>query len=81
YRAAAEQPVVARQPARKGELSEDYTTEMARQLMVDRYGAEAYTRGFRVYTTLLTAHQEAALQALRNGVLGYDRRHGQRGHE
>jgi penicillin-binding protein 1A len=81
YQAAAEQPVVARRQAREGELSGDYVAEMVRQLMVDRYGEEAYTRGFRVYTTLLKAHQEAALQALRKGVLEYDRRHGYRGPE
>ncbi len=81
YRAAAEQPLVARRQAREGELSGDYVAEMARQLMVDRYGEEAYTRGFRVYTTLLKAHQEAAIQALRKGVLEYDRRHGYRGPE
>jgi penicillin-binding protein 1A len=81
YQAAAEQPVVARRQVREGELSGDYVAEMARQLMVDRYGEEAYTRGFRVYTTLLKAHQEAALQALRNGVLEYDHRHGYRGPE
>lgn len=81
YEAAAKQPVEPRRQARDSELSGDYVAEMVRQLMLDRYGEEAYTRGFRVYTTLLKAHQEAAIQALRKGVLEYDRRHGYRGPE
>jgi penicillin-binding protein 1A len=40
-----------------------------------------YTRGFRVYTTIRKADQEAAYIALRAGVLEYDRRAGYRGPE
>ena len=40
-----------------------------------------YTRGLRVYTTLLKADQEAAYAAVRRGVFDYDRRHGYRGAE
>src|SRR5205823_1656356 len=37
--------------------------------------------GFRVYTTIARADQEAAYAALRKGLLDYDRRHGYRGPE
>lgn len=59
----------------------DYFAEMVRAQMFERYGEEAYTRGLKVYTTLNVEHQKAAYQALRKGVLDYDRRHGYRGPE
>ncbi len=59
----------------------DFVAEMARQLVFDRYGEETYTRGLRVYTTVVKADQDAANAALRRGVLDYERRHGYRGPE
>lgn len=59
----------------------DYFAEMVRAQMFERYGEEIYTRGLKVYTTLNVEHQRAAYQALRKGVMEYDRRHGYRGPE
>ncbi len=59
----------------------DYLAEMVRQLIFERYKDDAYTKGIRVYTTVLAAHQDAAYAALRRGVLEYDQRHGYRGPE
>ena len=59
----------------------EYVSEMARQIAVERFPEEAYSRGLRVITTLNRADQAAAYQALRRGVLDYDRRHGYRGPE
>ena len=59
----------------------EYVTEMVRQMLHERYPEDVYTRGFRVYTTLLKADQEAAYQALRRNLLDYDKRHGYRGPE
>ncbi len=59
----------------------EHLAEMVRQLLYERYQEEAYARGIRVYTTLLTSHQEAAYAAIRRGVQDYDRRHGYRGPE
>lgn len=59
----------------------EHLAEMVRQLLYERYHEEAYSRGIRVYTTLLTSHQEAAYNALRRGAQDYDRRHGYRGPE
>jgi penicillin-binding protein 1A len=58
-----------------------YVAEMVRQYMYDKYKEEAYTKGFRVYTTLDSQHQAAAYEAVRKGMLDYDRRHGYRGPE
>src|SRR5205807_153018 len=56
----------------------EYAAEMVRQAMAERYPDEVYSRGFRVYTTVRRADQEAAYVALRRGVLDYDRRSGYR---
>jgi penicillin-binding protein 1A len=58
-----------------------YAAEMVRQALVEHYPDDVYTRGFRVYTTLRKADQEAAYHALRQGVIEYDRRAGYRGPE
>lgn len=62
------------------ELEAPYIAEMVRTEMVTRYGSEAYTGGYSVYTTVNADRQRAANKALRNSLLGYDRRHGYRGH-
>ena len=49
--------------------------------MVGRFGSAAYTDGFRVYTTTTSARQIAANQALTEGLIEYDQRHGYRGPE
>ena len=62
------------------ELEAPYIAEMVRTEMVERYGSAAYTGGYSVYTTINADRQRAANKALRNALLGYDRRHGYRGH-
>ncbi|MCX7960346.1 MAG: penicillin-binding protein 1A [Burkholderiales bacterium] len=59
----------------------DHLAEMVRQALYEQYGEATYSRGFRVYTTLRRAEQEAAYAALRRGLLEYDRRQGYRGPE
>ena len=59
----------------------EYAAEMVRQAVYERYPDEVYSKGFRVYTTLRNADQEAAYAALRRGAIDYDRRHGFRGPE
>ncbi|MEO8039755.1 MAG: penicillin-binding protein 1A [Betaproteobacteria bacterium] len=59
----------------------DFLTEMVRQAMYERYRDDAYSSGFRVYTTIKREQQNAAYAAVRRGVLDYDRRHAYRGAE
>ena len=59
----------------------EFAAEMVRQAIAEHYPEEVYSRGFRVYTTLRKADQEAAYYSLRKGVLEYDRRNGYRGPE
>ena len=62
-------------------LHADYVAEMVRQMLYERFSDEVYTKGYRIYTTITKADQEAAYAALRRGVLDYDKRHGYRGAE
>ncbi len=59
----------------------EFAAEMVRQSLAEIYPEDVYTRGFRVYTTIRKADQEAAYVALRKGVMDYDRRQGYRGPE
>lgn len=63
------------------QLSAPYLAEMVRTQLVGALGAEAYTGGYSVYTTVDAELQAAANQALRDGLEEYDRRHGYRGPE
>lgn len=58
-----------------------YVAEMVRRQLVGQYGEEAYSAGYRVFTTIQTRHQAAANQSLRMALLEYDERHGYRGPE
>jgi penicillin-binding protein 1A len=57
-----------------------YFVEEIRKYLEGTYGTETvHERGLRVYTTLNVDVQRAANQAVRDGLHGYDRRHGWRG--
>lgn len=81
YQAALAQPLAVKRDVQNAEVSADYVAEMVRQAMFERYHEAIYSNGIKVYTTVRKADQEAANQALRQGVLDYDRRHGYRGPE
>ncbi|MGD8590799.1 MAG: penicillin-binding protein 1A, partial [Chromatiales bacterium] len=61
------------------ELEAPYIAEMVRATAIEHYGSDAYTNGYKVYTTLDSRLQEAATQALRKAIHSYDKRHGYRG--
>jgi len=62
------------------EVDAMYVAEMVRSEMLERYGPEALSAGFKVYTTINKDKQDAANHALRTAMLEYDRRHGYRSH-
>ncbi|MEJ2175055.1 MAG: penicillin-binding protein 1A [bacterium] len=72
---------VQREKAREYAFPADYVAEMVRAAVYEQYPDEVYTKGFRVYTTIRKADQEAAYAALRQGLLDYDRRQRFRGPE
>jgi penicillin-binding protein 1A len=81
FRAASKEQISVTGALQDYSIRADYFAEMTRQAMYQRYKDDAYHKGFRVYTTLNSEHQRAAYQAVRAGVLAYDRRHGYRGPE
>ena len=81
FEEAVKTPLRPRREVNEYSLHAEYMAEMVRQAIAERYPEEVYTRGFRVYTTLRKAEQDAAYASLRRGVLDYDRRQGYRGPE
>ncbi|KEA51686.1 penicillin-binding protein 1A [Mangrovibacter sp. MFB070] len=81
YNDAVTQPIEANYHGPQIAFSAPYLAEMVRQEMVRRYGDNAYTDGYKVYTTVSRRLQQAAQDALRTNVINYDMRHGYRGPE
>lgn len=59
----------------------EHVAEMARQLVVERFGEAAYSEGLKVQTTLVAGEQQAAWRSLRAALLAHDRRQAWRGPE
>ena len=82
FREAQTAPLAVRQGLREAlPTHAEFVAEMARQVVFDAYGEDAYTKGLTVQTTIRKADQEAAYAAVRRGVIDYDHRHGYRGPE
>ena len=81
HEAAVKAPIAVHRVVNTFAVQGDYVAEMVRQAVYEQYPDEAYSRGFRVYTTIRQADQQAAIAALRAGLLDYDRRLGYRGPE
>ncbi|MDR2613956.1 MAG: penicillin-binding protein 1A [Candidatus Accumulibacter sp.] len=81
YEAALEQPLIIKRESGDYAVHAEYVAEMARQMVMDLFPEDVYSRGLRVYTTITRPDQEAAYVSLRRNVLDYDRRHGYRGAE
>ena len=79
--AARDAPVTAKVHGLTVEVEAPYVAEMVRAHMEETYGEDAYTAGYKVWTTLDGRLQRAANAALRQGLLDYDARHGYRGSE
>ena len=81
YKAARAQQPVVKFENEGFAVHAEYVAEMARQVAYDQFHEDTYTRGLNVYTTLISGEQNVAYQALRTGVLDYERRHGYNGPE
>jgi penicillin-binding protein 1A len=79
YETAITVPLAASKHVLKYDVEAPYVAEMVRQHMVQAYDEKTYGDGFHVYTTIDGRLQRAANEALRKGLLEYDRRHGYRG--
>lgn len=79
YAAALAEPIDARYHGSQVSIHAPYVGEMVRDLMVASFGEDAYTHGYKVYTTIDSQLQMAADTASRSALLSYDKRHGYRG--
>ena len=79
YEAALKAPVESKLHGPAVEVEAPYIAEMVRAELFNRLGADAYTAGYEVITTVDSRLQRAAVKALRGALLDYDQRHGYRG--
>lgn len=77
--AAANEPIQARAHAPLFDVEAPYIAEMARLELRQRFGPNAESAGYKVYTTIDGRLQADAVRAVRIGLIEYDRRHGFRG--
>ncbi|HWJ95566.1 MAG TPA: PBP1A family penicillin-binding protein, partial [Telluria sp.] len=81
YKQALAEPLRVNMRGQEFDVHAEYVAELARQVVYNQFKEEAYTRGIKVYTTILKADQQAAYESLRRNVIAYDQRHGYRGPE
>lgn len=79
--AAIAEPIETRYHGLTLDLHAPYVAEVARQQAVELFGDAAYTEGYRVFTSVDSRLQATGQQAVINGLLDYDLRHGYRGPE
>ncbi len=63
------------------EVHAEHVAEMARRAVVERFGEQAYTKGYRVATSLVAAEQQAAWAGARRSLIEHERRQPWRGPE
>lgn len=77
---AAARPLAVRPRSGVETVEADYFLEEVRREMLDRFGERGlYEGGLFIHTTLDATLQRYARDALRDGLVAYDRRHGWRG--
>ena len=80
YQDAVQQPITARVFAREVDVPSPYVGEWVRQ-QTAKLIDDLYTGGYSVYTSIDSSLQQEAINALRRGLINYDRSHGYRGPE
>ena len=80
-RAASSAPITASRHAPAAETEAPYVAEMVRREVERELGPSTYTASYSVVTTIDSRLQTAAVRALREALVEYDRRHGYRGPE
>ncbi len=76
YETAKQQTISASLHGQRLAMRAPYVAEMARAEMIERYGGAAYVDGYKVYTTIPIAQQQAAHVAVIKGLETYGQRHG-----
>lgn len=81
YNKAINEPLKASYHDLTTEVKAPYVAELVRSQLEQMYGDSIYTDGFKVYTTIDSALQDAANRSVHDNLLSYDVRHGYRGPE
>jgi len=81
YEEAIKAPITASLHSPVIQVEAPYIAEMVRKFLTEEYGEEAYSNGYKVFTTIRDKNQAAANHALRFALQEYDQRHGYRGAE
>jgi len=81
YQQALHEPLRINSRGQEFEAHAEYVAELARLAVVAQYKDDAYSKGINVYTTIISADQDAAYESVRRNVIAYDQRHGYRGPE
>jgi penicillin-binding protein 1A len=79
YQNAVNQPITAKFHGTNIVVNAPYVAEMIRQSLYDNFGPDAYTKGYKVYTTIEGTLQNSADQVVEKNLIAYDHRHGYRG--
>lgn len=79
YKDAINQPITAKYHGSPIQVHAPYVAEMIRKSLYDNFGADAYTKGYKVYTTIDSNLQNTANTVVVKNLLAYDHRHGYRG--
>ena len=83
YKEAQGAPLGVNYHVQQSEVEAPYLAEDGgrKPVMVAQFGDKAYDDGYKVYTTIDSHMQTVANQALRNGLIAYENRHGYHGSE
>lgn len=81
YQTAIAEPDTASYHGSISKINAAYAAEMVRQEIIDRFGLQAYTKGYTAVTTIDSKLQAKATESLQSGIMAYDGRHGYRGVE
>jgi penicillin-binding protein 1A len=76
FNEAMKQPLKFKSSKLSKDLDADYVAEIVRQILFQHYQEGIYSSGLKVYTTIIKTNQEAANNAVLQGVLEYQRRQG-----
>lgn len=79
YRKAVLEDITASLHGQGIDVEAPYVSEMARKQVVEQFGENVYTEGYKIYTTVNSRLQQEANLALRKSLLDYESRHGYRG--
>ena len=80
YNIAKAEPILSKAHGAEIELSAPYLAQMAHQEILNRFGKEdAYSKGYKVFTTVPSHLQISAQKAVLENLHAYDQRHGYRG--